>query len=111
MSYAEWETRSNQLAQMLIDRGVARGDRVGIYLPRSVETAIAVYGIMKAGAAFVPLDPRLPAGGLSQLIEDCGIEHLVTHDSRQTILQQVIRAGTRLATLAGIGKPCDAAAS
>ena len=102
ITYGDWQRRSNQLAQMLVDRGVQRGDRVGIYLPRSIETAIAVYGIMKAGAAFVPLDPALPAGGLQQLIGDCGIQHLVTHHSRLPILSQLPAKGTALGTLAGV---------
>ena len=91
IDYGEWEQRSNQLANALIARGVKKGDRVGVYLPRSVETAIAVFGIMKAGAAFVPIDPGIPALGVGQLIRDCGIEHLVTHDSRSHVLREILR--------------------
>lgn len=60
ITYEQLVARANQLADCLIDAGVQRGDRVGIYMPRCVETAVAVYGIMKAGAAYVPLDPHAP---------------------------------------------------
>jgi non-ribosomal peptide synthetase component F len=56
LTYGEIVDRANRLANLLVEEGVRRGDRVGIFMPRCLESAIAVYGIMKAGAAFVPLD-------------------------------------------------------
>ena len=60
IDYQGLAERTNQLAWALADQGVKRGDRVGIYLNKSIESAIAIFGIMKAGAAYVPLDPSYP---------------------------------------------------
>ena len=61
LRYSELARRANRLAHALRANGVKRGDRVGIYLPRSLELGVSVYGIMKAGAAYVPVDPTAPA--------------------------------------------------
>src|SRR5208283_999579 len=60
MTYGQLEHRSNQLAHWLRSRDVGRGDCVGLLLPRSPEVYVAVLGILKAGAAYVPLDPEYP---------------------------------------------------
>ena len=48
------------MASALVDSGVRRGDRVGVLLPKRLEMVAAVYGIMKAGAAYVPIDAKAP---------------------------------------------------
>jgi len=73
LTYQELVSRCNQLGNLLIEQGVRRGDRVGIFLPRCLETAIAVFGILKAGAAFVPIDPLTPLARLRQIVADCDI--------------------------------------
>lgn len=78
LSYGHLVRRANRLAHLLIEQGVERGDRVGIYLNRSLACAVAVYGILKAGAAYVPLDPEAPVGRTRRLIEDCELRHLIT---------------------------------
>ena len=60
LSYGELLARANRLAHALRAEGVRRGDRVGIFMPRDLESAVAVYGILRAGAAFVPIDPHVP---------------------------------------------------
>lgn len=82
LTYAALARRSNGLARTLVGLGVNRGDRVGIYMNKSLESAVAIYGIMKAGAAYVPLDPFAPAARLAMVIRDCGIRHLVTTDMK-----------------------------
>ena len=78
LTYDQLSRRTNQLANLLIESGVEHGDRVGIYLPRSLESAVAVHGIFKAGAAYVPLDPDAPVARTRRLIEDCGIRVVCT---------------------------------
>lgn len=78
LTYGMLDERSNQLAHLLRDRGVRRGDRVGICLNKCIEAPVAMYGIMKAGAAYVPLDPAAPAKRLSYVLQHCGIRHVVT---------------------------------
>jgi non-ribosomal peptide synthetase-like protein len=78
MSYGELERHSNRLARLLRQRGVRRGDCVGLWLPRSMEAIAALLGIMKAGAAYVPLDPDFPAERVAYVLADCQARALVT---------------------------------
>jgi len=78
LAYAELERRSNQLAHHLIGCGVARGEAVGLALPRSVELAIGVLGILKAGGAYLPLDPDYPAERQQFMLDDARVRVLVT---------------------------------
>lgn len=80
MSYGELDEQSNQLANALTQSGIAQGDRVGIYMRKGLELGVAIYGILKAGGVFVPLDPFMPAERVDFMIGDCGIDHLVTAD-------------------------------
>jgi amino acid adenylation domain-containing protein len=91
-----------QLSRLLNESGVRRGDRVGVYLNRSLETAAAIYGIMNAGAAYVPLDPGAPPQRTRFLIEDCGIRHVVTNPSQRRGLQAVISEKTSLRSIIGL---------
>ncbi|MEB3260244.1 MAG: amino acid adenylation domain-containing protein [Cyanobacteriota bacterium] len=70
LSYRELEERANRLAHALIDRGVTRGDRVALQLPRGLEVVVALLGVLKAGAAFVVLDPELPGERLRAMVAD-----------------------------------------
>ncbi|MEZ5039500.1 MAG: amino acid adenylation domain-containing protein [Saprospiraceae bacterium] len=90
VTYSQLLTQMNQLAHLLIDLGVQRGDRIGVYLNRSLETAVAVYGIMQAGAAFVPLDPKAPVSRTQLLIQDCGIQHIISQPAQRKSLQSLI---------------------
>ena len=78
MTYAELEKRANQLAYHLRSRGVKRGDCVALLLPRSMEVYIALLGILKAGAAYVPLDAGYPADRVGFVLADCQARALVT---------------------------------
>ncbi len=90
IGYAELATRVAALAAALRDAGVRRGDRVGIYTFKSIESAVGVFGIMAAGAAYVPMDPTLPAPRLRRIIEDCGIEVIVSHDEKARDLGRLL---------------------
>lgn len=81
-SYAQLDSTANQVAHVLHDHGVQPGDRIGIYRQKGLETVAAMYGILKAGAAFVPIDPWTPVDRIDFLLRDCGISLLVTADSK-----------------------------
>ncbi|HEV3279572.1 MAG TPA: amino acid adenylation domain-containing protein [Terriglobia bacterium] len=78
LTYAELEERSNQLAHLLRERGLAKGDRVGLFFPKSVESLVAMFGVLKAGGVYVALDPGAPAGRIEYIVQNCGIRGLVT---------------------------------
>ena len=78
LSYAELNTRANELAHRLIRAGAVPDGLVGIYLDRSIEMLIAMLGVLKAGAAYVPLDPNYPAERLSWMLEDSKAALVVT---------------------------------
>ena len=78
LSYSEVEQRANQLARHLRGRGVKRGDCVAMLLPRSPAVCIALLGILKAGAAYVPLDHGFPAERVGFVLADCKARALVT---------------------------------
>ena len=78
LSYAELESRTNRLARALMRRGVASGVRVGILLPRSPEYIMAQLAVLKAGGAFVPIDPHYPYERIRLMLEDCGARVLLS---------------------------------
>jgi non-ribosomal peptide synthetase component F len=78
LTYLELDHRANQLAHLLLKRGIKQNNPIGILLERSLETYIAVLGVLKAGAAFVPLDPSFPSERVAFISEDAGLRDLVT---------------------------------
>jgi amino acid adenylation domain-containing protein len=86
LTYGELEAASNGVASALVDSGVRRGDRVGVLLPKSLEMVAAVYGIMKAGAAYVPIDAKAPVERGAIVASDCTIAGLVATPDRASAL-------------------------
>jgi len=78
LSYAELDRRASRMAQALRSRGVGRGQRVGLCVERDADMVAAVLGILKAGAAYVPLDPSFPAERLRFMAEDAQLTLLVS---------------------------------
>ncbi|WP_144109533.1 non-ribosomal peptide synthetase [Paraburkholderia sp. BCC1886] len=73
LGYAELDARATRLAQRLVLRGVGPETRVGVCTSRSPSMLVAVLATLKAGAAYVPLDPAYPAAHLAGMIEDAGL--------------------------------------
>lgn len=91
VNYKELNERANQIAHYLRGVGVRRGSRVGLCLERSIEAIVCILGILKAGAAYVPLDPKYPESRLSFLMQDADIQALLT----QSALLQSVPANRR----------------
>jgi amino acid adenylation domain-containing protein len=87
---------------MLSELGVKHGDRVGILLDPSLETAISVYGIMSAGAVFVPLDPNAPSARIAYVMNDCGIRYLISGKKQRQLLNQVLEENSLLEGVIGV---------
>ncbi len=111
LTYGELATRARRLATWLGARGVERGDRVGIYMQRNLDLPVAVFGAMKAGAAYVPLDPGAPVERIGRIAADCGIGVIVTEDRLAPGLAAVARAAPSMHTALGVTGPVDGLAT
>jgi natural product biosynthesis luciferase-like monooxygenase protein/FkbM family methyltransferase len=78
LTYRELHQRASQLADHLQSLGVAPEGRVGICLDRSADVAVALLGVLRSGGAYVPLDPAYPRDRLGYIVEDAGVDLLVT---------------------------------
>jgi amino acid adenylation domain-containing protein/non-ribosomal peptide synthase protein (TIGR01720 family) len=81
LSYGELDRRANHLARRLQALGCGPESRVGVLLERSLELLVALFGILKAGAAYVPLDPDHPADRLAYQDQDARLQRIVTRAS------------------------------
>src|SRR5450830_2177019 len=79
LSYAELNRRANRLARELIAQGVQADEFVGVCMQRSLELVVALLGIVKAGAAYVPFDPDYPPDRLAFMMSDSGAQRVLTH--------------------------------
>jgi amino acid adenylation domain-containing protein len=102
LTYEELSRRSASLARVLIERGVKRGDRVGFYMEKSLEAVVAIYGIMKAGAAYIPIDPLAPLSRVAFIIQDCAIRHLISSETRSDQLHGLLNREVALDSVVGI---------
>lgn len=102
LSYSQLLVKMNQLSNVIAEQGVKKGDRVGILLPRSIETAIATYGVMNLGAIYVPIDPFAPGERISHIIGDCGIQCMITSDSQKKKIDGLQKTNSALKTIIGV---------
>jgi amino acid adenylation domain-containing protein len=94
IAYADLDALTNQIANLLSANGVKRGDRVGLYLRKSLEAVAGAYGIMKAGAAYVPLDPEAPIDRIAYIVSNCEIRTLVSAAERADEWAYLVKATT-----------------
>src|SRR6185312_5849718 len=81
LTYADLNARANQLARRLRSLGAGQETLVGICIDRSIDMAIGILGILKSGAAYLPIDPDYPLPRLKWMLEDSGVEFVVTQNS------------------------------
>ncbi|MGP3535754.1 acyl-CoA ligase (AMP-forming), exosortase A system-associated [Microbacterium sp. RD1] len=91
-------------AAHLADRGVGRGDRVGIYLEKRLETVVAIFGASAAGAVFVPVNPVLKPGQVAHILRDSGARLLVTSAARLGPLDEAL-SDTAVTDVVVVGGP------
>jgi amino acid adenylation domain-containing protein len=102
LTYRELNRRANRLAHDLRRRGVGPDMLVGVCLPPSIDLVVALLAVLKAGGAYLPLDPAYPAERLAFMIEDAGIATLLTtRDVEERRLSTAVTAGDA-ATLASV---------
>ncbi|MFK3865835.1 amino acid adenylation domain-containing protein [Pseudoalteromonas rhizosphaerae] len=80
LTYSELNAKANQLARYIHTQAVIMPDTVvGLYAERSIEMVVAILAILKAGAAYLPLEPSLPSGRLEHALDDAGVELVLSH--------------------------------
>lgn len=93
LTYAELWNVSTQVARSLLDKGIGRGDVVGLCVNRSVDVVVGILGTLRAGAAYVPLDADYPASLLRSMVESTGIRAVTGHRQLIDKLPDVERLG------------------
>jgi amino acid adenylation domain-containing protein len=88
ISYADLERESNKLAHSLLDFGIERGDRVGIFMSRCIDSITGAFAVLKAGATYVPLDPMSPPARLGYIMNRCGVGSLLTSQEKLPNLER-----------------------
>ncbi|WP_273887239.1 amino acid adenylation domain-containing protein [Rubrobacter naiadicus] len=86
ITYAELNKKSDALAATMREGGVRAGDRIAIWLNKSIEGIVAIYATLKCGAGYVPLDPTAPVARASYILRDCTPASLVTDQERLGLL-------------------------
>jgi len=99
ITYRGLEEKSNQLAHLLRQNGIRKGERVGIYFPKCIESVIAMLGVLKAGAVYVPLDPQAPPDRVAYIMGNCGVRSLITRADRRKGLDQATIASLAFSVL------------
>src|SRR5690348_16714234 len=108
VTYQELDQLSNKVARALLRLGVAPSDWVGILAPKSAAAVVGVYGALKAGACYVPLDPKAPAGRLSHILRDSGAAVIVADEARTfqaATLADALTRPTDVMVVSGSGRP------
>ena len=105
LTYREIDERASRIAGFLADRGVRRGDRIGLALPKTTAALTAVFGVLKAGAAYVPVDWTGPAARIGTIFADCQVR-AVFADCRRAEL--AAGAGTAILLGADVSSGTDA---
>ncbi len=89
--YADLNGRANGLARVLRERGVRPGEPVGISMPRSADQVLAVLAVLKAGGAYLPLDPAYPLPRLHTMARDAGVRVIITRDDSRPVVDGLAR--------------------
>ncbi len=92
LTYRDLDERANRLAHRLVEQGIGLETIVGVCLPRSPELVVAELAILKAGGAFLPLDPSLPADRLAFMLDDSRAQLLITTTPLAAVLPSTPRA-------------------
>jgi len=100
ITYREFDESANRLANYLSqEKGIGPGDRVAVLMERSVELIVTLMGVLKSGAAYVPLDPTLPVGRLREVFNDAAIKVGITREKFNRQLSPLQKECHELRTL------------
>jgi amino acid adenylation domain-containing protein len=110
ITYRELETRSNQLAHALIKSGVMPGDRIGIYLQKSPAAIVSIFGVLKTGGCYVPVDANAPGARLLEIARQCEFRALITSCTLSEKLRSTSKEEWPMSAIFFVDKLTDLAA-
>lgn len=103
LTYRQLDEKANGVASFLFKKSVGKNSRVAIFMNRSLETAVAVYGILKSGAAYVPIDPTAPLNRIVSILCSCEIGYVITEPSCASNVYAICEAYPALRGVIGCG--------
>jgi amino acid adenylation domain-containing protein len=109
LTYAQLDAEANRLARALAERGVGKGDRVGIWLDKGARAVVAMQATLRLGAAYVPLDPLNPPERIRAILNDCRMRVVVSNAQRASVLAPsvAVEGGWFCTEPAGLGESWD----
>jgi len=108
LTYSQLESSANAVAHGLLQAGIQRGDRIGILLPKSTEAVACLYGSLKSGAAYVPMDPKAPFARAAAVANDCRVSAIITTSTLASRLVPLLDTLPLLVVLVGDDAPLEA---
>lgn len=93
ISYSDIDKRSNQIAKCLLEKGISKETIIALYLDRSPEMITGILGILKAGAAYLPIDPEYPAERIKFMLDDAAVSIILTNEETLSRSSVKIQSG------------------
>jgi amino acid adenylation domain-containing protein len=90
LTYGELARRANGLARVLLGTGLERRDRVAVLLGKGLDVPVGLYGVLAAGGALVPIDPKSPVEQVVRILQATGARHLVTEPAKRELVRQAL---------------------
>src|SRR5215470_365890 len=107
VTYRDLDRASDRLAGVLVERGLARGDRVIVFMDNCREAVIAIFAALKAGAVFSPINPSTKADKLAYVINNCRARALITQEKLRAVASAALAVApsVELTVVAGAREP------
>ena len=97
LTFSQLDDLSDELAQGLLNRGIARGDRVVLFLDNSVEAVVSIFAVLKAGAVFSPVNPTTKADKLAFILNNCRARGVITQQKIAGVAADAVEASPSVA--------------
>src|SRR5215471_14505616 len=103
VTYCELDRASDRLAGALAARGIARGDRVVVFMDNCREAVVAIFAALKAGCVFSPINPSTKADKLAYVINNCRARALITQEKLRTVADAALAEAPPVAVTVVVG--------
>lgn len=90
LTYQEFNEKSNQIAHLLLEQGIKKNNIIGIMLERGTNMLLAIYGVLKAGGAYLPIDPKNPDDRIHYIIENAGMKMILSVAMYEERIQNIV---------------------